>query len=262
MRQFFILLLLLFLSVSPVVAQNSPYEVVLEQIPERNAIANNIVFVVDASSTINRDPSAIAKFTLAWDALVANFASDQLFIRTYVFHDQLEERKTKWIDAGGPVGIEKFEEAKQWVLRNTGIYSWGLKAIRIALREVCPLDKNPWSKRRLTVVLITDGGLTEAADNDGAATEEDVLNSTIKKHVYTRLGSFSAVDKMIEIEQSRRINRGLFKATIVTIGVENIAADMSFGTSVKRPDAECQSWLKKIGKLYGGGYFSVRRKRL
>ena len=243
-------------------AQDKPYEVVLEQRPADHAISSNIVFVVDASSTINRSKAAIAKFTLAWDALIANFASDQLYIRTYVFHDQLEERKTKWVDAGGPLGLEKFENHKQWVLRNTGIYSWGLRAIKIAMREVCPLNKSKSSKRRLTVVLITDGGLTEAADFDGTGTEEEVLNSTIKRHVYARLGSFSHISKVIAAEQARRVNRELEPATIVTIGIENTAADIQYSTSVKRPDAECQNWLKKIGKLYNGGYFSVRRKRL
>jgi len=261
MRVFVLGILLSLLFITPGVAQ-SKYEVVLEQKPGRNAISSNIVFIVDASSTINRSKPAIAKFTLAWDTLIANFASDQLYIRTYVFHDHLEERKTKWVDAGGPLGLEKFENHKQWVLRNTGIYSWGLRAIKIALKEVCPLNRSKSSKRRLTIVLITDGGLTEAADFDGTGTEEEVLNSTIKKHVYARLGEFSHVDKVIAKGQADRVRRGLEPANIVTIGIENIAADLQFSTSVKRPDAECQNWLKKIGKLYNGGYFSVRRKRL
>jgi hypothetical protein len=252
---FGIILSLLF--ISPVVAQNK-YEVVLKQNPAPRAISSNIVFVVDASSTINRYPDAIAKFSLAWDTLVQNFASDQLYIRTYVFHDELSERKTKWVDAGGPLGMEKFEAHKQWVLRNTGIYSWGLRAIKIALREVCPLDKNKASKRRLTIVLVTDGGLTEAANNRSGKTEEDVLNSTIKEHVYARLGSFEVVDKVIELEQQKRVLRGLDRATIVTIGVENVKADLEYGPSVKRPNSECQSWLKSIGKRYDGGYFYVR----
>lgn len=257
-------LLLFFFSIIPLVThaqENQSLEVVSGAMPERFAISHNVVFVVDASSTINRYEAAKRKFDRGWEFIVQQFASDELYFRVYNFHDVGMEKRTKWIDAGGPRGLTQFRRAKKWIKENTGIYSWGLKAIRAALREKNPLDKNPSTAARLTVVLFTDGGLTEAADADWDADPEALYKSELLKHPYKRYGTFAPVTKMIEIEQQRRINRGLAKATIVCVGLQNIAADRTYGTSVKRPESECQSWLLKIGKKYKGGYFHVRFKK-
>lgn len=258
MRQLLVLLLIAFLSMSPVAAQGE-IEVVTVSWPKPYAISTNIVFVVDASSTIERHEGAKRKFTAGWEFITRQFAADELFFRAYVFHDIYSERKTKWVNAGGPDGLKQFGRAKSWIRKNTGIYSWGLKALRMALREKNPLDKNDATARRLTIVLFTDGGLTEAAN--GNAEGELVLNSTLKRHVYSRHGDYKVVNTTIEQEQIAREMRGDERATIVTVGVENIWADNNYGTSVKRPDAECQDWLRKLGEKYNGGYFYVRTRK-
>jgi len=232
-------------------------KVIQKVAPKPFAISHNVVFLVDASSTINNYGDAKAKFSKGWDIIVDKFASDELYFRTYVFHDIGKERKTKWVDAGGPDGLKKFAEAKEWVQKNTGMYSWGLKALRCALREKNPMDKNPSSARRLTIVILTDGGFTEAAGNKSEKSTKDIINSPLKDHIYRKTGSFKVLSEVIEYEQARRVANDLAKATIVTIGLQNLIADREYGPSVKQPDFECQKWLKKIGSQYNGGYLFV-----
>jgi hypothetical protein len=184
-----------------------------------------------------------------------------LYFCVYVFHDSTYERKLKWVAAGGPAGRKEFPKAKEWIKNNTGIRSWGLKAIRMAFREKNPLDKNPTTNRGLTIVLLTDGGFTEAADYNGGPGAKKVLAAPLRNHVYGRTGSFDLMTKVLKKEQTLRVKKGLYPASIVTIGLENTMADIKYGTEVKRPDKECQAWLKQIGEDYGGGYFLVRQKR-
>jgi hypothetical protein len=247
---------------SPAVAQRAEsqtLEVVTKSLPEPYAISHNVVFVVDASSTINYYPAIQRKFNRGWEFLTQQFAADELYFRVYVFHDQNQERRTKWVDAGGPDGIKQFGRAKKWVQKNTGLYSWGLKAMRMALREKNPLDKNRATARRLTIVLFTDGGFTEAAEGGNGATL--TLKSTLKDHVYTKTRSFDVINKMVAMEQNFRVKKGLDKATIVTIGFENFEADNVYGMGVKQRDPDCQKWLLRLGKKYHGGNFLVRIKR-
>ena len=227
--------------------------------PKPFAISHNIVFIVDASSTINKYPEIAKKFNKSWDIIVNQFASDELYFRTYIFHDAWRERRTKWIDAGGPQGLRQFARAKKWIKANTGTFSWGTKTLRMAMRERNPLDKNPGTNRRLTIILLTDGGFTEASD--GGTSPDIILKSTLAKHSYARTGSFEVYDRLIAQEQKSRVNRGLEPATIVAIGIENTLADEKYGTGVKRPDSECQTWLSKVGKKYHGGYFLVRKEK-
>lgn len=261
MRKLFLLFFILFLSMSPVVAQEQPrtLEVVTKALPEPYAVSHNIVFVVDASSTINRYPWIKKKFDRGWDFITQQFAADELYFRVYAFHDQNSEKRTKWVDAGGPQGLRFFKRAKKWIKQNTGIRSWGLKAMRMALREKNPLDKNPATQRRLTIVLFTDGGLSEAAE--GGGDPQETLKSKLKNHVYGFTGSYDVVDKMIRMEQNLRKKRGLEEAVIVTIGFENLEADREFGLGVKQRDPDCHAWLNKLGKTYHGGNFLIRMKK-
>ncbi len=261
MRRLLAFIFMLLLTVSPAVAQKKdlptgPIEVVAKSWPEPYAISTNIVFVVDASSTINRYPSIKKKFDKGWKFLVSKFGTDDLYFRVYAFNDPYGERKTKWTNAGGPEGRLQFARAKKWIKSNTGIYSWGLRALRMALREKNPLDTNPSTARRLTIILFTDGGLTEAAD--GMVSKEEILSSTLAKHKYGRTGSFDVIDETIALEQLRRRFNGLDPATIVTIGFENLEADMEYSTRVKRRDPDCQAWLERLGKKYHGGNFLIR----
>lgn len=266
MRKLLVILITLLLSVNPVVAQEkdkrideNTIEVITKSLPEPNVISHNIVFVVDASSTINWYPSVAAKFNVGWDFITQQFAADELYFKVYAFHDPGQEKQTKWVDAGGPDGLKYFGMAKDWIKDNSGVRSWGLKAIRMALREKNPLDKNPATSGRLTIVLFTDGGLSEAATpiSDG----EETLKSTLKDHRYSFTGGFDVINKMIAIEQALRLKNGLEKAVIVTIGFENKEADVDFGMGVKQRDPDCQAWLYELGKKYHGGNFLIRMKK-
>lgn len=256
MPRVFALLFTLLLTINLSVAQE--LEVVPRAMPQPHAVSHNIVFVVDASSTINTFPIIQKKFDKGWDFLTSQFANDTLYFRVYVFHDPHSERRTKWVDAGGPEGFIQFARAKKWVMQNTGTRSWGLKALRMALRDKNPLDTNPATAGRLTIVLFTDGGLTEASTYGGSA--EDSLNSTVANHVYSGTGSYKLVNTVIAREQNLRVSKGLEPATIVTIGFQNLEADAEYGMSVKQRDPQCQAWLYKLGKKYHGGNFLIRVK--
>jgi len=261
MRKFIIGIVLAFLFISPAVAQDKEVEVLTRSWPEPYSVSHNIVFIVDASSTINRYPLIKKKFDMGWSFLSQQFAGDALYFRVYVFHDQYSERRTKWVEAGGPAGEKQFRRAKRWIETNTGIRSWGLKAIRTAIRDKNPLDRNPATARRLTIVIFTDGGLSEAAGYVNPDAEKETLKSTLKDHTYGFTGSYSVVDKMIAQEQKIRELKDLEPATIVTIGFENKEADAEFGMGVKQRDPECQAWLLKLGKRYRGGNFLIRMKQ-
>lgn len=246
---FFLFLLL----INPVVAQE--VEVINQVAPKPFAISHNVVFVVDASSTIYSDGEMRDKFNKAWDIITDKFASDELYVKLIIFNDKKMEKRTKWFDIGGPRGPKILSRLKKTVWNNTGIYSWGAQAIDEAIKQINPLDKNWPTRRRLTVVILSDGGFTEAADVDINGDVE----SLVLKGEYFRTGSFDCLDRIIERAQKWRVLRDLAPATILTIGIEN--TNDFWGTGVKRPDKECQAWLKKIGTEYNGGYFLVRNKK-
>ena len=58
--------------------------------------------------------------------------------------------------------------------------------------------------------------------------------------------------------QAWRDANDLLEATILTIGLEN---KIHWSSHVKRPDNECQKFLKKLGTKYNGGYYLVRDKK-
>ena len=102
MKKLFVLFFILFLSMSPVVAQeqvkqSKEIEVIARAWPEPYVISHNIVFVVDASSTINRYSWIKRKFDIGWDFIVQQFAKDELYFRVYAFHDVNSEKRTEWI---------------------------------------------------------------------------------------------------------------------------------------------------------------------
>jgi hypothetical protein len=133
-----------------------------------------------------------------------------------------------------------------------------LRTLQISLRDSNYLDKNYSSNRRLTIIILTDGGLTEAAGNRHKDKDKaNKIDNMVLNGKYLRTGSFDVLDKAIESGQKWRIANDLAPATIMTIGIEN--TDM-WSVGVKRPDNECQAWLKKIGEKYNGGYFLVKTK--
>lgn len=259
MRKVIFGILLLFLFITPGIAQDIVVEVGVAT--KANAVSTNIVFVVDASSTINRYPIIRKKFDKGWNFITKRFASDQLYFCVYTFSGPGDEHKTEWIEAAGADGIKEFDKAKKWIdSRKNGVASWGLKAIRMALREKNKLDKNHATAKRLTIVLFTDGGLSEAA-GPRIESEQETLDSPLSKHVYNWTGSYNVVNKMIAQEQALRVKRGLEEATILTIGYENLEADKEYGMDVKQRDPECQAWLRMIGEKYRGGNILIRTKK-
>ena len=69
--------------------------------PKPFAISTNIVFVVDASSTINRYGNIKRRFDAAWDHITNRLALDELYFSVYVFHDKNREKFRDWVNAGG-----------------------------------------------------------------------------------------------------------------------------------------------------------------
>lgn len=207
--------------------------------PEQFAISNNIVFVVDASSTMFSNETINKRFNMAWNHITNKFAMDELYFCVYIFHDKGHEKFRKWVNAGGRGGKKEFDKAKSWILNNKGVYSWGANALGKGLREINPLNKN-WSQQgRLTVILITDGGLTEAAR---------YVPKTGKNY-------FKPIYDVVVNAQKWRLTKNLAPASILTVGIQN---EFYWSSSVKRPDSECQRFLRILGKKYGGGYVFIK----
>jgi len=238
MRLWLVLLFVLF----PVVLWADPnkksknlefVEVVSQQ---RHSISPNVVFVIDASSTINNSDDIKRKLNRAWWSIVNKLGSDEWYFSIYVFHDKNRERFRGWADASGPMGVSELNKAFKWIKKNTGIHSFGCKALGLALRQKNPLIRNRVMARSLTVVLITDGGFTEAA----------------------KARNFNPVYKMIKRSQHWRVRAGLLRASICAVGLENKEV---WSLSTKRPDWECQQFLRNVGVKYHGGYYLVRQRK-
>ena len=90
--------------------------------------------------------------------------------------------------------------------------------------------------RTLTVILISDGGFSEA------------VGPTRYDYSYWAVAA----------AQQWRKDNDFFEATIWTIGLEN---KIYWSSKVKRPDAECQEFLRTLGTQYNGGYYLVRDKK-
>lgn len=249
-----LLILFLFFS-STAIAMAPEVQVINEVKPEGFSVSHNVVFIVDSSSTMYNYDHIYRRFEAAWRTVVNEFASDELYFKVYVFNDKKNEQTKKWVDAGGPAGMKEFEKALKWIKTHTGTYSWASQTFRKALREKNPLDKKASSNKRLTVVIISDGGFTEAADVRTPGTD-DFRENGIFNGEYFRTGSFKIFDKIIAKGQAWRKKNKLDPATIVTVCIEN----EGWPTMVKRSDADCKAWMKKTGKKYKGGYFSVKDK--
>lgn len=213
------------------------YECIEEVSPEPRAISTNIAFVIDASSSMNRSQDVSAEFTLAWRTVTNLLGQDQIFATTYVFHDENNEAVRPWEPVNEP---KQFQHIETWFRAHTGIYSWGQKSLISAIKNINPLAQNPSEKARMTIFLITDGGFTEAA------------------RANTTGWHYQGLEEAIAEAQKWRVDNGLEPATIVSIGLENLDV---WSLGVKRPDDECQQFLKKIGMQYKGGYFHVKEKK-
>lgn len=177
-----------------------------------------------------------SKFYRAMKSVTEKLMGDEWYFCAYFFGDKNREEFYPWTPAGGPQSKQELEKLYIEMLKSEQLKSFGKKALSMAIRSKNPLDKNPSMSRTLTVILITDGGFTEAV-------------GPMRYH--------STYDAVIMAQKWREAN-DLFEATIWTIGLEN---KIYWSAKVKRPDAECQAFLKKLGTKYNGGYCLVRDKK-
>ena len=146
------------------------------------------------------------------------YPSDELIFCAYLFGDENHHKYKKW-QTGNP---NTFKDMINWLRKGAGTFSYGDKSIGLALRE---------KVKKLTIILITDGGFTSACYDKG----------------------FSAIENTIRNAQIWRNKNGYGEAIIVTIGLEN----KHYYAGGKPKDEDCQNFLKKIGTKYGGGYWLV-----
>ena len=153
---------------------------------------------------------------------VTQFPTDELHFCIITFSNKGQERYRKWVQASK----NEIKKANRWIYKKMGVSSFANKAILKALQQ---------KKKALTVIIITDGGFTEACYNRG----------------------FSSTYKTIRGGQNWRAKNGYREAAIVTIGIEN----RNYMHGGKPSDKKCQAFLKKIGKKWNGGYFLVKKRR-
>ena len=174
-------------------------------------------FVVDNSHSM-RDVSnkALGAFLEA-----TRQPTDQLEFAIYAFSDRSMERFLDWQWATE----ESLAAAATWINTHErpDILSYGAVAIREAIKQ---------ERDELTVLLITDGGFTEASMAGGSW---DVIRRAIKEG------------------QDWRAKVGLGEAIIVSIGIEN----PHYSAGNKPSNEQCQSFLREIGAQYRGGYYYV-----
>lgn len=219
-------------------------------------LSPNILFLVDASSSITWDDESLRKFDFAWRTIASMLGGDELYFSAITFNDKGNEQQRPWekmgwghfenVNLSGRKDFyqwvfvpKQFEYVRKWVLENTGTRSYGEFALYKAITDMNPLIKNRIMRKTLTVILITDGGFTEAADKPKGT------------------GNFISIYKSILTAQEFRKKMGLVPASLLVIGMEN----KNWSLTVKRPDNECQDFLKHIGKKFGGGYYLVREKK-
>lgn len=212
----------------------------------------NWIFVVDNSDSM----LDVFHKSLEGFKLVTQTPSDDWKFKLIVFSDMGKQNTFK---AKNEANIEEdwhaasptsFDSARRWANKpqNRGTNSHGLPAIIAALHE--PIDE-------LTIVIISDGGLTSACENRGFGTTE----STIAK------------------AQSWRSKNGHGMAIITTIGIRNShysafcsACNRNKGNTKhnyslpdqwqtnkghKPSDADCQAFMQRLGSTYFGGYVLV-----
>jgi hypothetical protein len=148
---------------------------------------------------------------------------DEMEFCMIAFNNRGMERFRDWTWASD----EEFAASMVWLAEDKiGVLSYGARAITMALEQ---------ERDELTIVLITDGGFTEACYDRG----------------------FGAIEKAIVDGQRARAEKGLGPALICCLGISN----PGYTTGGKPSDEVCQEFLRRTGLLYEGGYFVVRSKK-
>lgn len=181
----------------------------------RSPLSSNWVFVVDTSSSLW---SIFGRVRASFMAATQH-PTDELFFSAITFNDRGMEKFRDWTESSQ----QELVKAEEWVTKNRGVLSYGIPAIRRALEQ----RRDP-----LTIILITDGGFTEASYNKG----------------------FGSVRDAIFAAQRWRESQNLPKAQICSIGIEN----EGYTAGGKPSDADCQNFLREIGTTHGGGYYLIK----
>ncbi len=226
------LLITLFLALPAEAHHNTEF---MEIVPTK-FVSTNIVFVIDGSSTMRNSKGLKGKFYRAFQSISDKLAGDEWYFCAYLFGNHDNEKFYAWRAAGGKKSKSELYKLYRWSLASKQIRSFGNKALSMAVRSENPLNKNKMMSRTLTVILITDGGFTEATGPTG----------------------YSASYEAVVVAQGWRKDNELFEATILTIGLEN---RIYWSSKVKRQDAECQAFLRTLGTKYNGGYYLVRDRK-
>jgi hypothetical protein len=188
---------------------------VTNPIPSKARLTTNWVFVMDTSHSMN----GIFDRSRAAFIHATSSPTDELFFSVITFNDPGMQKFRDWT----PASAQEFRDASTWVEREMRVLSYGAKAIEMALHL---------ERQELTIILITDGGFTEACERRG----------------------FGTMRQTFADGQAWRRNRGFGEAIICALGIENIG----YTNGHKPPDEECQMFLREIGDQYNGGYFLVR----
>lgn len=196
-------------------AQQNPQVEITNPVEPKTPLTKNWVFVMDTSHSMQ----GVFEKSRAAFLHATSFPTDELFFSVITFNNQSMEKFRDW----RPASAQEFQEAGRWVEQEMRVLSYGRRAIEMALHL---------ERRELTVVLITDGGFTEACENRG----------------------FDSMRRAFADGQEWRRNNGYGQALICSIGIENIG----YTTGHKPSDADCQAFLREMGDQYGGGYFLVR----
>lgn len=192
-----------------------PYEMIVEPDGE---ITNRWVLVMDTSHSMR------GVFAQAMDAYleVTDFPTDELFFSLITFNNRGMEQFKDWVGASAEEFAKASTQIEKEALR--GVLSYGATALRMALRQ---------EREDVTIILITDGGFTEACEGRG----------------------FNGIRRVIEENQQWRVDQGYGEAKISCIGIEN----KGYTTGGKPTDEQCQAFLREIGTRWKGGYFLVRQ---
>lgn len=196
---------------------NSKYVVEIISNPTER-FTKNWCFVIDNSESVRDIFGQVRAGFLS----IVNQNTDHMFFSAISFNNRGGERFRDWV-AASP---EEFAATDRWLTTCRGVLSYGVTALRMALTQ---------ERSELTVIILTDGGFTEACINRG---------------------NFGQITSVIEECQAWRENRGFGAAIICTIGIENIG----YTIGNKPPDEVCQAYLRGLGERYGGGYILTRRR--
>jgi hypothetical protein len=191
--------------------------VMIEKVRAKVRLTNRWCFVVDNSDSMK----GVFGLAMSGYRQLTRFPNDDLRFCVFSFGNLSQEKYLPWQWAS-PVA---FKKASDWLHKNRGTYSHGLRAISKALQL---------KEDKLTIFLVTDGGFTSAC---------------------TTPPNFGPLVRTIRAGQAWRKKKGLGRAIIVTIGIAN----PGYRLANKPSDRVCQAWLRRIGRTHGGGYHLIRK---